>query len=241
MFSGIVESVQPILFAEKSFVNSSVQASPNHGEVSTQQSQQSSESFVIRIQVQRPTDFDDIKLGDSIANDGVCLTVEAFSANWIQFALAAETIHVLQWNSFLQNPHALIGRNLNLERSMRLGDRIHGHLVTGHVDSLGQVVRSEAQGENWFLDVQVVSSVLPFVWRKGCITLNGVNLTVNQVVPAVDKQSAVVSVCLIPETIKRTNLTFLRVGDKLNVEPDYFAKSLEKMLEARGYDSFKKN
>ncbi len=236
MFSGIVESVQPILSAEKSFANSSSQASPKHGEASSIE-----ESFVIRIQVQRPTDFDDIKLGDSIANDGVCLTVEAFDVNWIQFALAAETLQVLQWNSFLRNPQALIGRKLNLERSMRLGDRIHGHLVTGHVDSLGQVVRSEAQGENWFLDVQVSASVLPFVWRKGCVTLNGVNLTVNQVALAADKQSAVVSVCLIPETIKRTNLTFLSVGDRLNVELDYFAKSLEKMLEARGYDSFKKN
>lgn len=201
MFSGIVESVQPILTVQKGT------------------------GALIRIGVQKPKEFDDLKLGDSIATDGVCLTVEAFDYETITFALAAETLKVLQWSP--DSPEHLKGRQLNLERSLRFGDRIHGHFVTGHVDSLGRVVRSEGSGENWFLDVEVAASVLPYIWKKGSITLNGVSLTVNEV------NGAKVSVGLIPETLKRTNLGEQKVGSFINVEPDYMAKALQRMLETR--------
>ncbi len=201
MFSGIVESVQPILQVQKGM------------------------GSLIRIQVKKPSEFNDLKNGDSIATDGVCLTVEAFDEQTITFALAAETLRVLRWSP--ENPEHLAGRLLNLERSLRFGDRIHGHLVTGHVDSLGEVLRSEGQGENWFLDIAVASSVLPFIWKKGSITLNGVSLTVNEV------QGSRVSVGLIPETVKRTNLGQLGVGSFVNVEPDYMAKALQRMLEVQ--------
>lgn len=199
MFSGIVESVQPILSVQRG-------TGP-----------------LIRVKVKKPSDFSDLKNGDSIATDGVCLTVEAYDPETITFALAAETLRVLQWSP--ENPDHLLGKKLNLERSLRFGDRIHGHLVTGHVDSLGQVMKSEGLGENWFLDIKVADSVLPFVWLKGSITLNGVSLTVNQV------QGSVVSVGLIPETLKRTNLGDLKVGGVVNVEPDYMAKAMQRMLQ----------
>lgn len=197
MFSGIVEAVMPI---------------------------QSSQELVnaYRIQIKKPNDFNDIKLGDSIACDGVCLTVEAFDDQQMTFALAAETIKVLRWN-----PTAWLGKKINLERSLRFGDRIHGHLVTGHVDSLGTVKRADLEGESFFLDVAVADSILPYVWKKGSITLNGVSLTVNDVV------GSVVSVCLIPETLKRTNLGELKVDSALNVEPDYMARAIQRSLEVR--------
>lgn len=197
MFSGIVESVMPIV---------SSQELPN----------------AYRIQVKKPIEFNDIKLGDSIACDGVCLTVEAFDEAQITFALAAETIKVLEWN-----PDSWLGKVVNLERSLRFGDRIHGHLVTGHVDSLGEVVRADLDGESFFLDVKVKDSILPYVWKKGSVTLNGVSLTVN------DLRENVVSVCLIPETLKRTNLGELKPGSKLNVEPDYMARAIQRSLEIR--------
>lgn len=197
MFSGIVESVMPIV---------SSQELPN----------------AYRIQIKKPNEFNDIKLGDSIACDGVCLTVEAFDESQMTFALAAETIRVLNWN-----PQSWIGKVVNLERSLRFGDRIHGHLVTGHVDSLGEVVRADLQGESFFLDIRVQSTILPFVWKKGSVTLNGVSLTVN------DLQDDLVSVCLIPETMKRTNLGSLSVGSKVNVEPDYMARAIQRSLEVR--------
>lgn len=198
MFSGIIESVQPIL-----------------------SSQELANAYQIR--VQRPAEFDDIKVGDSIACDGVCLTIESFSDSELFFTLAAETIRVLKWQ-----PDSWIGKKLNLERSLRFGDRIHGHLVTGHVDSLGKVLRAEAIGESFFLDVEVETSILPFVWTKGSITLNGVSLTVNQV------QQRVLSVCLIPETMKRTNLGELKFNGSVNVEPDYMARAVQRAIEVRG-------
>ena len=197
MFSGIVESVQPILSSEKL-------------------------QNAYRIEVQKPQEFDDIKLGDSIACDGVCLTVESFNSDKITFALAAETIRVLQWA-----PDSWLGRLLNLERSLRFGDRIHGHLVTGHVDSLGEVQSAKIEGESFFLDVKVADSILPYVWKKGSITLNGVSLTVNEL------QQNTVSVCLIPETLKRTNLGSLKSKDKINVEPDYLARAIQRSLEVK--------
>ncbi|WP_413943208.1 riboflavin synthase [Bdellovibrio sp. HCB-162] len=197
MFSGIVESVMPIV---------SSQELPN----------------VYRIKVKKPSEFNDIKLGDSIACDGVCLTVEAFDDEQMTFALAAETIKVLEWN-----PQSWIGKKMNLERSLRFGDRIHGHLVTGHVDSLGTVTRASLEGESFFLDVKVKNTILPFVWKKGSVTLNGVSLTVNEL------NNDTVSVCLIPETLKRTNLGDLKVGSVVNVEPDYMARAIQRSLEVR--------
>nr|WP_295904059.1 riboflavin synthase [uncultured Bdellovibrio sp.] len=197
MFSGIVESVMPIV---------SSQELPN----------------AYRIKVKKPSEFNDIKLGDSIACDGVCLTVEAFDGEQMTFALAAETIKVLEWN-----PQSWIGKKMNLERSLRFGDRIHGHLVTGHVDSLGTVTRASLEGESFFLDVKVKNTILPFVWKKGSVTLNGVSLTVNEL------NNDTVSVCLIPETLKRTNLGDLKVGSVVNVEPDYMARAIQRSLEVR--------
>lgn len=197
MFSGIVEAVMPIV---------SSQELPN----------------AYRIQIKKPSEFNDIKLGDSIACDGVCLTVEAFDDSQMTFALAAETIKVLQWN-----PQSWLGKQVNLERSLRFGDRIHGHLVTGHVDSLGEVTRAELVGESFFLNVKVQDSILPYVWKKGSVTLNGVSLTVNEL------EGSVVSVCLIPETLKRTNLGLLKVGSRINVEPDYMARAIQRSLEVR--------
>lgn len=197
MFSGIVESVMPIL---------SSQELPN----------------AYRIKVKKPSEFNDIKNGDSIACDGVCLTVEAFDDQQMTFALAAETIKILQWN-----PQSWIGKKMNLERSLRFGDRIHGHLVTGHVDSLGTVIRASLEGESFFMDVQVKETILPYVWKKGSVTLNGVSLTVN------DLNNDIVSVCLIPETMKRTNLGDMKPGSIINVEPDYMARAIQRSLEVR--------
>lgn len=202
MFSGIIEFVMPILSSEEL---------PN----------------AYRIKIKKPSEFNDIKLGDSIACDGVCLTVEGFDHQQMTFALAAETIKVLEWT-----PSTWIGKKINLERSLRFGDRIHGHLVTGHVDSLGTVTRAEHVGESFFLDVNIQKTLGSFVWKKGSITLNGVSLTVNEVQVA-ESGGYIVSVCLIPETIKRTNLGDLKEGSRLNIEPDYMARAIQRSLEVK--------
>lgn len=193
MFSGIVEAQAQILKT---------------------QSNENANNQIVRILVEKPNSFDDLKNGDSICTNGVCLTIESFTHEHIQFCLGAETLAVLgdtfkQWTQY----------PLNLERSLKLGDRIHGHLVTGHVDGLGQIIRTYQDGDCWQIVVQVPQEIKKFFWKKGSVCLNGVSLTVN------DVQDDLIFVCLIPETISATNLTQIPIKNFLNVESDYLAKA----------------
>lgn len=193
MFSGIVESQSKVIKTS---------------------SDQNTDQKLIRILVQRPASFDDLKIGDSICVNGICLTIEEFDSKQIQFCLGFETLSILsssftQWSQF----------NLNLERSLKLGDRVHGHLVTGHVDGLGKIIHSYADGDCWQMRLQVPSDLKNFFWKKGSVCLNGVSLTVNEV------NDEMISVCLIPETIAVTNLSSLPEGYFVNVEADYLAKA----------------
>jgi riboflavin synthase len=182
----------------------------------------SSDGSVIRIQVEKPQIYTDLHIGDSIACDGVCLTIETFDDEAMVFAIGHETMSLLGWKA-----ETLLGRTLNLERSLRLGDRIHGHLVSGHVEALGRVQQGTHVGENLILRISVPESLRPYVWLKGSITIQGVSLTINQI------DLECLSVCLIPETLKRTNLASLKVGDAVNLEPDYFAKGLMHYLSTQ--------
>lgn len=198
MFSGIIESTRPILSIEP-------------GEQS------------LRLVIERPPEFNDLKAGDSIAVNGVCLTVENFDTASMTFALGAETIKVLE----LSSPKKLMKFPVNLERSLKFGDRIHGHLVSGHVDFLAPVTFSEALGDSWILRLRIREHFQSAIWKKGSLAIQGVSLTVN------DVTDSVVEVCLIPETIKRTNLAHYKVGDVLNIEMDWMAKGLMSTLAQR--------
>ena len=190
MFSGIVETTGVVRAAEPA------------GEL-------------LRLRVELPPSFTDLKSGDSVCMDGVCLTVEDFTANDMGFALGLETLKVTGWSS-----ERVLGRVVNLERSLRLHDRIHGHLVTGHVDQAGKVVHIEAQKEWRTLSIEFTEALAPFIWTKGSITINGVSLTIN----SMGNQSFQVG--LIPETLKRTNMGRLQVGDPVNLEVDNMARGL---------------
>lgn len=170
---------------------------------------------LLQIQVERPKTFDDLRIGDSVCTDGVCLTVEAFDEDRIQFALGPETLQVTGWSSA-----SVLGKSVNLERSLRLNDRIHGHLVTGHVDVTGTIADLKRDGETQLMTIEFPAALLPFIWFKGSITINGVSLTVNRV------ESRQFSVGLIPETLRRTNLGLLKIGDKVNLEADNMARGL---------------
>lgn len=170
---------------------------------------------VVEIQLERPPAFNDLQIGDSISVDGVCLTVDTLAADRMAFVLAAETLQVTGWN-----PQSLAEREMNLERSLRWGDRVHGHWVTGHVDALGTVVEIHRAGENLALQIGFPEELKRYVWRKGSIAINGVSLTINNV----DEKSF--SVGLIPETLRRTNLSQLQPGAKVNLEIDNMARGL---------------
>lgn len=196
MFSGIIEAKSPIL--KVSPLDSS-----------------------LLIELQRPPFFDDIKLGDSIATNGVCLTVESFTNELMRFVVGAETIRVLA----RPLPDDWLGKEVNLERSLRFGDRIHGHLVSGHVEGMGTLINKEPLGDCVQLDIKVPAFIRSYVLPKGSLTIQGVSLTVNSIA------DDVVSVCLIPETIKRTNLAATQVGETLCLEPDYLTKALIESLK----------
>ena len=177
------------------------------------------ENGIIRIKVQRPQEFTQIQNGDSIAVDGVCLTVEDFNANEIQFAYAAESIQLLKLQA-----ETLLGKNVNLERSLSLSSPIHGHLVSGHVEALGKLLTTHQDGSSLWLEVSIPNRLQRYVWEKGGITINGVSLTANKVFESSTPEHFTVSVCIIPETLLRTNLGSLAPGHAVNIESDYFAK-----------------
>jgi len=172
-------------------------------------------SEVVRIRVRPREPFLDIKRGDSICVDGVCLTVEEFDAESFVFALGQETLQVTEWQ-----PDKLLERTLNLERSLRFQDRVHGHLVTGHVDARATILAIGEGSESRTLNLQFPPHLRAYIWPKGSVALNGVSLTVNRVL------ESTFEVGLIPETLRQTNLRTVGVGDGLNLEVDNMARGL---------------
>lgn len=170
--------------------------------------------------VARPPHFQDLKRGDSIACNGICLTLEEFNDHHLVFTLGYETLQVTGWTS-----QDLLDAEMNLERSLRFGDRIHGHMVSGHVDATASVLGKQWQGESLLLEFSIPASLRPYIWKKSSVAIHGVSLTVNEV------GEGGFSVCLIPETLKQTQLATLEVGDSVNLEADYYMKGL---LSARG-------
>ncbi len=175
---------------------------------------------ILRVTCRRPSFFEDIQRGDSIAVNGVCLTIEHFNQEFIQFSLAPETLKVTGWDC-----KNLLEKEVNLERSLRLGDRIHGHLVFGHVDGMAEVCEVQILGGSRILKFSFPKGLSSYLWTKGSAAINGVSLTLNHV----DDQE--IEVCLIPETLERTNLGTLEVGDRVTLEVDSFARGLIRYFE----------
>ena len=157
----------------------------------------------------------DVTLGDSIAVDGVCLTVITLEPAGFSVDVSKETL-----NCTAGFP---LGKEVNLEKALRLGDRLGGHLVSGHVDGVGEVTCFEHIAESWLLEVQAPHALSRYIARKGSITVNGVSLTVN----AVDADRF--SVNLIPHTVSVTNLKALGPGAVVNLEIDLIARYLERL------------
>ena len=169
----------------------------------------------------RALGMEDVQLGDSIAVNGVCLTVVKIDGNRFCVNISRETLNCTVGLE-------VQGVRVNLEKALRLADRLGGHLVSGHVDGVGEVVEFTDLDESWKLSVRVPLSLAKYIAVKGSITINGVSLTVNQV------EGDVFSVNLIPYTLEVTTLNELRVGDKVNVEIDLISRYVERIMQARG-------
>ena len=162
-------------------------------------------------------DFSDVAPGDSIAVNGVCLTAIALTPDSFTVDVSAETLRVTA--GFAP------GAEVNLEKALRLSDRLGGHLVSGHVDGVGSVHRFEPVGESHRLDIDAPPELARYLIRKGSLAVNGVSLTVN----AVD--GARVSLNLIPHTLAMTTLKHLAVGAPVNLEVDMIARYVERMTQ----------
>jgi riboflavin synthase len=162
-------------------------------------------------------DLSDVKVGDSIAVNGVCLTVTSIIGTVFTGDVSKET---LKCTCGLDQPDL----NVNLEKSMRLSDRLGGHLVSGHVDAAAEVVKFEQAGESFLLTIKAPESLLRYIVPKGSITVNGVSLTINQIVQ--DN----FSINLIPHTLKMTTLNDLKPGTQVNLETDMLARYVARLL-----------
>jgi riboflavin synthase len=172
-------------------------------------------------------DTSTIELGASIACSGVCLTVVDKGDDWFAVDVSGETVSRSAADLWRE------GAKLNLERSLRLGDEIGGHIVTGHVDAVGEVVDVANEGDSVRLGVKVSESLAPMIAAKGSIALDGVSLTVNTVEDAGD--SALFTVNIIPHTAQHTTFGGIEAGRQLNVEIDVLARYIDRMLAARAH------
>jgi riboflavin synthase len=182
----------------------------------------------LRLAIGTSYDLDTVDLGASISCSGVCLTVVDKGQDWFAVDLSGETI------SKTAADHWLEGAKLNLERALRLGDELGGHIVTGHVDAVAEVVGTCPEGDSTRIGVSVPPELAPMIAPKGSITLDGVSLTVNEVREAEDG-STHFAVNIIPHTAQHTTLGNLRQGQQLNVEVDVLARYIDRMLAARAH------
>lgn len=180
----------------------------------------------LRLRITAPLDPARIDIGASIACSGVCLTVVERGGSagdaWFDVDLSGETVSRTvpgMWNA---------GAALNIEPSLRLGDELGGHIVTGHVDSVGEVVKVAREGDSWQVAIRARAEMAPFIAEKGSITVNGVSLTVNDVRDRPDGMCDFL-LNIIPHTAAVTTLGALKEGDAVNLEIDVLARYLKRM------------
>ena len=176
----------------------------------------------VRLSIQSGSlDLSDVKLGDSIACNGVCLTVVALTPHSFSVDASPETLSCA--TGFEE-----VGKALNLEKALKVNDRLGGHIVSGHVDGKGEVLEFLEIGDNRRLSVRVPKNLSPYIAKKGSVTINGVSLTVN------DVDHTDFSIHLIAHTLKNTMLEALQAGDWVNVEVDLIARYCERLLSESG-------
>lgn len=163
-------------------------------------------------------DMTDVQLGDSIATNGVCLTVTDFGDDYFCADVSNETIARTAFAEYQK------GQAVNLEKALAVGERLGGHLVSGHVDGIGEVISVEQQARWVQVWVQAPAGLAKYIAEKGSITVDGVSLTVNAV------QGATFRLTLIPQTMQETTFHLYQPGSKVNLEVDLIARYLERLL-----------
>jgi riboflavin synthase len=196
-------------------------------------SNQGQDSFQIKTIEQQETSLtSDLEIGDSVAVDGVCLTVEKILGNGFIATASPETLKRTTLGERVRS-----AKYVNLETSLRVGSKIGGHFVTGHIDSLGCLIDSVATGNSWEMrfgmplgmESQWQERIAPYLVAKGSIAVNGISLTVSDL----DRQGTWFTVAVIPHTYTETNLCHLEAGNLVNLEGDILGKYVDKLINRR--------
>lgn len=183
-----------------------------------------------RIKLTVDSGFSDLTLGESIAVDGVCLTVEGFeglpSDGRSTFFVSEETLSRTHFRSLSQ------GQMVNLERALKVTDRLSGHIVQGHVDGIANVLAITPSNEGLKIDLELSASLARYCVEKGSITVNGVSLTINSIGCAQNDKETI-TLWIIPHTAQVTTLGILKAGDPVHIEVDVIAKYVERLCQHR--------
>jgi riboflavin synthase len=175
----------------------------------------------LKARIKTNYDTDAIDIGASIACDGVCLTVIALGDDWFDVEISAETVSVTN----LGRNQWYVGKMVNLERALRLGDELGGHIVSGHVDGVAELVDMRDEGDSTRMTFQAPAELARFIAPKGSVTLNGTSLTVNEV------NENTFGINLVPHTKQVTTWGQSKVGDPINLEIDTLARYVARLAE----------
>ncbi|WP_424941725.1 riboflavin synthase [Aliiroseovarius crassostreae] len=176
----------------------------------------------LRARIETAYDTASIDLGASIASDGVCLTVVEMGDTWYDVEISAETVSKTNLGDWA------VGRRVNLERALKVGDELGGHIVSGHVDGVAEIIAMKTEGDSTRVQFRAPSELAKFIAPKGSVALNGTSLTVNEV------EGGVFGVNLISHTKEVTNWGDAKVGDRINLEIDTLARYVARLAEYGG-------
>ena len=167
--------------------------------------------------------MDELRLGDSVAVNGVCLTLTQLDRDGFAMDVSAETLSRSTLGSLSEKDE------VNLERALRLSDRLGGHLVSGHIDGTGTIVKKEQRQKSWFLKIEIPEALSRYTIEKGSIAVDGVSLTINRC------GKTFFDVNIIPQTGRETTLLIRRPGDRVNIEVDLIGKYVEKFFQQQSF------
>jgi riboflavin synthase len=172
----------------------------------------------VRLRIQSNLDMSDVHLGDSIATNGICLTVTEWGNNWYSADVSRESLNrttLAQWQ---------IGQRVNVEKAMLPTTRFGGHIVSGHVDAVGEITVVRSDARSLYFEVTAPVEIARYLAEKGSVTVDGISLTINHL------RGNIISLNLIPHTAERTNIGTWKVGTKVNLEVDVLARYIERLL-----------
>ena len=173
------------------------------------------------LEIQCSTVLDGTKLGDSIAINGVCQTVTAINNNSFSVQISNETLKVTNFSNLNK------GQKVNLERALTLNSRLGGHIVSGHVEGCGKILSKKRIGDFYDIEIEIPENLEKYVIKKGSITINGISLTVADII------NNIIKFAVIPHTYESTNLSTLEQNTEVNIETDILGKYVEKFLSAQ--------